>query len=295
MIKIINVTLYTILLVAVLILLSPLIVISLLIQPFQDTGVFKFFKTLKTHYHTLWSDTPRLEEDTPVPKSKPPEKPKSKRKTYLETLPYLARKHTEEEIRNNGYTPDEDPRALHHKHPFNPSFILPHDEKLYDDLLFEWWWIGDAVYRKPGYTKSYWDRVGRRQIEELFLESYIIPGIGISIDNAEEHRWVLETMAIPFYEVEYNYYMLRDAHRDDNSISETKEFCVRYKILNKMFQAQTKSFDAARVVVMQHRARLTDSQAFNPIESLWNMYWTWQDAELYYNQRKFFAREAEKR
>lgn len=280
---------YIALLIPILILLSPLIIISLLIQPFTDTGVINFFQIVVQNFTDI--KLAKSHQNSQAPPSPPKKK---KRTNYLDTLPYTIRRCTEDKIKNSGYKAENDPKALHHKLPFTPSFILPHDTDLYDDLAHEWKYYGDMVYCDPSWVKSYWDRKGYKEIEEIFLSPYIAPLAGIQINNAEEHKWILETMAIPYYEVEYCLKMLTGAHSDDNSIGDTKEFRVRYKILSKIFNTQKSLFEKGVKVTTDSNEKIKHSQSSSLVDGLWGVYWAWQDAELYYNQRQFFAREAKK-
>lgn len=186
---------------------------------------------------------------------------------------------------------------LQHRRPYRPTFSVPCDETLHGKLISKWKNNADSIADGKALTQSYWDIKGSTLIEEIFLQSYQVPKMNIFIENAVEHCAVVETWAMPYYEVEYNLQMLLRAHDLHPELSTNKEFIIRYKLTNMLF----KRLDELFLVIHNafEKGELTpNSQPSTSsgvgFTSLIDTWYSIKEANLFLDQCEYFKNEAKK-
>jgi hypothetical protein len=267
---------------------SPILVPMLLVQCFIDVGLRRaYISVLNT-----WLDLEKeMDQEARAKRG-----PNGTGKRYADTLDYENRERHLEIAAKHGYDPDADVGATQHRRPYRPNIKLPCDEALRAKLANKWRNNADSIADGKAFTQSYWDIKGSTLIEEIFLQSYRVPNIDIFIENAIEHCTVVETWAMPYYDVEYNYLMLLRAHDLNPKLSTNKEFIIRYKLVNMLFKRLNElylvifgAFEKGDLTTSS--TRKTQKSSGVGVIDAW--YW-WMETNLFLDQCEYFKNEARK-
>jgi hypothetical protein len=267
--------------------LSPLIILTGIAQIFTDVGFKKIISVPFEGWQAALKDIENMDV----------KRENTKKWSFLDSLPPGAKQELQKIIDKSGYDPDQDPKASHHKYYYKPSFTIPNDDNLRNDLKAKWVLEKAlSVANHPYFTRSYWDAVGSQKLYELFIDPYVVPDVnGVEIHNANEHRWLLETWSLPFYEVEYQLEMLKWLHNVNPKIMNTKEFMVRYKLLDNMLRrlerVHSKFSEPYKKAAKSYAARASTGSMIN---GLWDLYFSYKKANLFLDQCEYFENEARK-
>jgi len=271
------------------IIFSPIWVPVLFVQCFFDIGLRKYFNQI----NDVWLNLEKEMDQEALAKRGP----SGTGKRYADSLNSENRKRHYEIFAKQGYDPDADVCATQHRRPYRPTFSVPCDETLHGKLISKWKNNADSIADGKALTQSYWDIKGSTLIEEIFLQSYQVPKMNIFIENAVEHCAVVETWAMPYYEVEYNLQMLLRAHDLHPELSTNKEFIIRYKLTNMLF----KRLDELFLVIHNafEKGELTpNSQPSTSsgvgFTSLIDTWYSIKEANLFLDQCEYFKNEAKK-
>ena len=267
---------------------SPVLVPLMFIQCFMDVGLRKAYMAIVDGWLTL-----EKEMDQEVADKRGP---RGTGKRYADSLDYDNRRRHLEIASKHGYDPDADVSATQHRRPYRPTFSVPCDETLRDKLVSKWKNNADSIADGKVLTQSYWDIKGSTLIEEIFLQSYQVPGMDIFIENAIEHCAVVETWAMPYYEVEYNLQMLLRAHSLHPELSSNKEFIIRYKLTNMLFKRLGGLFLKIHNAFEEGEltTNSTKKSAKSDGVSVFDAWYWWKETNLFLDQCEYFKNEARK-
>ena len=273
------------LMIAVYALMSPLIIATAAMQVFKDVGFWNIIKTPLEGWKQLQQN---IADEATSKAAKIPD--------YLDTLPYAIKQEYKRIIAREGYEPLTDPHATYHKYPYNPSFTLPANDDLRNNLENKWRDKALSITKHPYFTKSYWEAVGSQKIYELFIEPYRVPEIEtIEIYDHKEHRWVLETWSLPYYEVEYQLEMLRWIYNvNPNIVKTNREYTIRYKLLLEMHRRLERLHGKFRAEFDKVDRKIMAGGGYNIIDGMWDLYFANKQFNLFLDQCDYFKHEARK-
>jgi len=273
---------------------SPILIPVILLQCFVDVGLYKAYQAVIDGWLTLEKE---MDQEALAKRG-----PGGTGKRYADTLNSENLKRHMDIAAKCGYDPDADPCATHHRRPYRPTFSVPCDEALRVKLVNKWKNDADSIANAQSLTQSYWDMKGITLIEEIFLQSYQVPKTDIFIENAAEHCAVVETWAMPYYEVEYNLQMLLKAHSVSPELSTNKEFIIRYKMANMLFNRLNElyitihnAFEKGELTTRSTKtSSSSDGLGFGGFVSVFDAWYWWKETNLFLDQCDYFKNEARK-
>lgn len=273
---------------------SPILIPVILLQCFVDVGLYKAYQAVIDGWLTLEKE---MDQEALAKRG-----PSGTGKRYADTLNSENRKRHMDIAAKCGYDPDADPCATQHRRPYRPTFSVPCDEALRVKLVNKWKNDADSIANAQSLTQSYWDMKGITLIEEIFLQSYQVPKTDIFIANAAEHCAVVETWAMPYYEVEYNLQMLLKAHSMSPELSTNKEFIIRYKMANMLFNRLNElyitihnAFEKGELTTRSTKtSSSSDGLGFGGFVSVFDAWYWWKETNLFLDQCDYFKNEARK-
>ena len=279
------------------IIFSPIWVPALFVQCFFDIGLRKYFDQI----NKVWLDLEKeMDQEAKANRGRCRS---DTGKRYADSLNSENRKRHMDIAAKCGYDPDADACATQHRRPYRPTFSVPCDEALHVKLVNKWKDDADSIANGQSLTQSYWDMKGITLIEEIFLQSYQVPKMGIFIENAAEHCAVVETWAMPYYEVEYNLQMLLKAHSLHPELSTNKEFIIRYKMANMLFNRLNElyitihnAFEKGELTTRRKAktSSSSDGLGFGGFVSVFDAWYWWKESNLFFDQCEYFKNEARK-
>ena len=276
------------------IIFSPIWVPALFVQCFFDIGLRKYFDQI----NKVWLDLEKeMDQEAKANRGRCRS---DTGKRYADSLNSENRKRHMDIAAKCGYDPDADACATQHRRPYRPTFSVPCDEALHVKLVNKWKDDADSIANGQSLTQSYWDMKGITLIEEIFLQSYQVPKMGIFIENAAEHCAVVETWAMPYYEVEYNLQMLLKAHSLSPELSTKKEFIIRYKLtsmlfnrLNELYITIHNAFEKGELTTYSQPST-SSGLGFGGFVSIFDFWYWCKETILFLDQCEYFKNEARK-
>ena len=234
----------------VMIIVSPVLFLALMLQPFIETGILKLFPQVLKH----WTDMARDINDPVGAKERkylaeaerlaalPPAKPKD----FYDSLDYMSRKTYIDIGKRLSYHPDNDPERSDAVNPFTPNFDMVSDNELLEKLKHKWLCKAQELMLTKDFTKSKWDGDGYKKINDIFFTPYSVPGNPeLQVSNEKEHQWLKECWSIAYDKLEYIKALMNRAYAKNNDLNKHPEFIFRYKIVSNQLAALNHKYDSS--------------------------------------------------
>ena len=275
----------------VMIIVSPVLFLALMLQPFIETGILKLFsQVLKS-----WTDAVRDINDPVGAKERddlkeaerlaalPPAKPKD----FYDSLDYMSRKTYMDIGRRVSYHPDNDPERSDIVTPFRPNFDMVADAELLERMKHKWLCKAQELMLTKDFTKSKWDADGYTKIDDIFFTPFSVPGSPeLQVTNEKEQQWLKECWSIAYDKLEYIKVLMNRAYEKNHALNKNPEFIFRYKIVSKQLAALNHKYDSSINEVRSMASGLIGKrmEACDPVK----FFFDFREATLKNNMYDFF-------